>query len=247
MTKKPSIPANDHQVARRLPKRDDDPLVKERASRLVIFREKAGYDSARSAAIAMGIPVASYVQLENGTRRISLQNIEPIARFLSFKPEEVFYGRGPLLIGHVAALPQSGGVRPSSSPGVNERVDIVGILSDNSRIVTVPDNAKMPKTVARPLMPIEEVIQAIAVTNNDQYPAFRAGDAVYFQPDVLPSNLAAIECVIRTNADEMLIRFVTEQANGLFTLTTYNKPPVTDVNLISASPILWIQRNAFAT
>ncbi len=63
------------------------------SARLRRAREKSGYDSAKSAAEAMGVPVATYVQHENGTRGYPASRAHRYARFFRVKPEWLLYGK----------------------------------------------------------------------------------------------------------------------------------------------------------
>ena len=84
------------------------------SDRLKLARERAGYSSAKAAAEAMGVPVATYIQHENGTRGFPAGTAERYARFFRVKPEWLLYGKqdtatvvelGPRLfvVGEVAA------------------------------------------------------------------------------------------------------------------------------------------------
>jgi SOS-response transcriptional repressor LexA len=84
------------------------------STRLKQAREKSGYHSAKAAAEAMGVPVATYLQHENGTRGYPASRADRYARFFRVKPEWLLYGKsegitvtelGPRLfvVGEVAA------------------------------------------------------------------------------------------------------------------------------------------------
>jgi SOS-response transcriptional repressor LexA len=62
------------------------------ADRLKEARIRAGYDSAKSAAEAMGAPVATYIQHENGARGFPAARAERYARFFRVAPEWLLYG-----------------------------------------------------------------------------------------------------------------------------------------------------------
>lgn len=53
---------------------------------------KAGYSSAKAAAEAMGVPVATYIQHENGVRGYPASRAERYARFFRVAPEWLLYG-----------------------------------------------------------------------------------------------------------------------------------------------------------
>lgn len=67
----------------------------ESANRLKAAREAAGFDSAKAAAEAMGVPVASYIQHENGSRGFKRDRAEQYARRFRTTPEWLLLGRGP--------------------------------------------------------------------------------------------------------------------------------------------------------
>lgn len=69
------------------------PLMDTAADRLRKARKGAGYDSAKSAAEAMGVPVATYIQHENGARGYPADRAKRYARFFRVTPEWLLYGR----------------------------------------------------------------------------------------------------------------------------------------------------------
>lgn len=62
------------------------------AERLKQARTRAGYDSAKSAAEAMGVPVATFVQHENGARGYPADRAKRYAKFFRVAPEWLLYG-----------------------------------------------------------------------------------------------------------------------------------------------------------
>lgn len=75
------------------------------ADRLRVARERAGYESAKDAALAMGVPVATYIQHENGTRGLPATRAEKYGRFFRITPEHLLYGKA-------SAKPTSPGLGP---------------------------------------------------------------------------------------------------------------------------------------
>jgi SOS-response transcriptional repressor LexA len=65
------------------------------ADRLRAARLKAGYDTAKGAAEAMGVTVSTYIQHENGSRGFPASRAARYAKFLRVAPEWLLYGRGP--------------------------------------------------------------------------------------------------------------------------------------------------------
>jgi SOS-response transcriptional repressor LexA len=62
------------------------------STRLKSARERAGYQSAKAAAEAMNMPVATYVQHENGARGFPAGRASRYARFFRVTPEWLLYG-----------------------------------------------------------------------------------------------------------------------------------------------------------
>lgn len=63
------------------------------AHRLREAREARGYQTAKSAAEAMGVAIPTYIQHENGTRGIPARRAAQYARFFRVQPEWLLYGR----------------------------------------------------------------------------------------------------------------------------------------------------------
>lgn len=66
----------------------------EAADRLKAARAAAGFDSAKLAAEALEVPVASYIQHENGTRGFKRGSAARYARRFRTTPEWLLFGRG---------------------------------------------------------------------------------------------------------------------------------------------------------
>jgi len=64
------------------------------SDRLREAREKAGYSSAKAAAEAMGIPVATYIQHENGGRGYPASRADRYAKFFRVQACWLLYGQG---------------------------------------------------------------------------------------------------------------------------------------------------------
>jgi SOS-response transcriptional repressor LexA len=83
------------------------------SARLKNARKRSGYPSAKAAAEAMGVPVATYIQHENGGRGFPADRAERYARFYRVPPEWLLFGKGSVthvelgprlfVIGEVAA------------------------------------------------------------------------------------------------------------------------------------------------
>lgn len=65
------------------------------AERLRIARLRAGYDTAKDAAEALGFPVSTYLSHENGSRGITAKRAATYARKYKVREQWLLYGVGP--------------------------------------------------------------------------------------------------------------------------------------------------------
>ena len=62
--------------------------------RLTEARIRAGFDSAKGAALAMGVPIATYTQHEKSVKYLPGRRADEYAKFFKVTPEYILYGRG---------------------------------------------------------------------------------------------------------------------------------------------------------
>jgi transcriptional regulator with XRE-family HTH domain len=62
--------------------------------RLRLARERRGIGTAKEAAEAMSVPVATYIQHENGVRGVRPERAQQYATFYGVSPEWIVYGKG---------------------------------------------------------------------------------------------------------------------------------------------------------
>lgn len=120
----------------------------EPSDRLKQARERAGYDSARSAATAMGVSADTYAQHENGTRGFK-SKAERYARFFKVAPEWLLFGRG------------DGAVKAAPVP-INREVPVLGEVQAG-RWHPVPDNQPEPTEFIPIVLPGFETAQLFAL------------------------------------------------------------------------------------
>lgn len=94
------------------------------ADRLKAARQKAGYETAKSAAEAMGATVSTYIQHESGVRGYPAKTAARYAKFFRVAPEWLLYGRGPAepIVAEptLQALPLVGQVRAGAWLAIDE-------------------------------------------------------------------------------------------------------------------------------
>lgn len=96
------------------------------SERLRTARLRAGYESAKAAALAMGAIVSTYIQHENGSRGYPAKTAARYAKFFRVGPEWLLYGRGssdPVVTEPVLqALPLLGQVRAGAWLALDDSV-----------------------------------------------------------------------------------------------------------------------------
>lgn len=63
-------------------------------ARLKTAREASGYESAKEAALSMGVPIATYTQHEKAGTHLPARRAAQYASFFGVTPEYLLYGRG---------------------------------------------------------------------------------------------------------------------------------------------------------
>lgn len=90
----------------------------------------------------------------------------------------------------------------------------------------------------------EDVVAAAIVRGDSQIPVLNPGDIVFWGDGAgLPSEHIGCECVIQLDDGRNLVKTLLPGSRpGLYTLSSYNSPPMIDVRVISAYPVLWVKR-----
>lgn len=88
--------------------------------RLKLARERAGYESGKAAARAMGVAESTYAGHENGERGIPAGRAQRYAKFFRVPPEWILYGRGD--------IDDLGAPMPTGMRQVSRMVPVVGTV-----------------------------------------------------------------------------------------------------------------------
>ncbi|CAN7306025.1 XRE family transcriptional regulator [Phenylobacterium sp. LjRoot164] len=90
--------------------------------RLQIARKARGYETATDAAVALGIPVATYTQHENGRRGFPAKRAPQYARAFGVTTDWLLFGRGD----------GPGGATPATDDRIRRTVPVVGFVGAGS-------------------------------------------------------------------------------------------------------------------
>lgn len=191
------------------------------ADRLRLARERAGFDSPRAAARARGWNENTYKSHEGGLRGISLDAARRYARAFRVSPAWLYTGEGD--------------VKPT--------VPLVGFVSVGGEIFPFDDEQAigMDEVEAPPIYDPDTVGVRVG---QGLFPAHHEGDIIYYKRQVTdPNRLIGRECVVKLTDGRMFVKILERGSKeGLFTLTSYNVPPLRDQAIEWAARVTWIYR-----
>lgn len=189
------------------------------AQRLKAAREKAGYDTAKSAAEAMGVAVATYIQHENGSRGYPADRAQRYARFLRVTPEWLIYGRG------------------SANEGTSETVPVVGYVGAGS-VATLFAEGQGPLDYVEPPQNATADTVGLKVQGVSLGPVW--DEAVLFYDDVrspVTPDLHGRLCVVGLPDGRVLVKMLKAANDGTFhLLSNTSEEPILN------QPVLWAAR-----
>jgi phage repressor protein C with HTH and peptisase S24 domain len=167
-----------------------DDLTELRARRLTEAREKAGFRSARAAALAHNWKESSYKAHERGTRPISLENALKYAAAFDADPKWIWGERvesrsnqTKVTNGTLTRVLPNVGSRRDSVPLSAKRLNVLGRAAGSPEGELIMD-AEAVDTVPSPAI-LEDVAGAYAVyvVGESMEPRYRAGELVYVHPN----------------------------------------------------------------
>jgi phage repressor protein C with HTH and peptisase S24 domain len=199
----------------------------ERAARLRQARANAGYARPVDAASAFGWKRSTYFSHENGHRGISRDQIMVYADAFHVERDWLAFGRGATTLGP-------------------RRITIEGYVTDLATIETA---------IGEPHQPLDETELPQGI-DPERFSAFRVrGDwayPVWFDRDVLlsarshgpPEDYLGKRCVVRLKDRRLLVRTLLAGTRpGHFVLISHAAPPMIDIEIDEAAPIVWTKHS----
>lgn len=175
--------------------------MKSPAERLREARERAGYATAKQAAMAMGVPVATYVQHENGGRGYPAGRADRYGRFFRVAPEWLLYERGEI----------------DDAPA-SDSVPVVGFVGAGS-VATLFSEGQGPfDEVEAPTNSSANTV-GLGIRGTSLGPAFDQG--VVFYDDVrspVTEDLHGRLCVVGLPSGRVLVKILKAAGDGTFHL-----------------------------
>lgn len=178
------------------------------ADRLKLAREKAGYETAKAAAEAMGVAVATYIQHENGSRGIPATRAERYGRFFRVAPEWLLYRRGEVDDGLTT-----------------ESVPVVGYVSAGAELALY-DQGQGPFDYVSPPRDSKPTTVAAAVRGSSLGPLL--DEAIIFYDDVrspVTPDLHGKMCVVGLEDGRVVVKQLMPGDSGRFHLLSNSAEP----------------------
>ena len=180
------------------------------------------YAQAKEAATAHGWGVSTYISHENGTRGFRFDTAQVYARAFGVDATWLMTGRNPPVRGR-------------------QTVPLVGYVGAGGSIMPVDDHAQgagIEEVEAPP--DLDQAVVAVQVRGDSMYPAFHAGDIIYYGEHVPPDTIAGKDCVVQFADGRMMVKTL-HRAGDAYTFSSYNAPPIlAPFNWVA--PVLWIKR-----
>lgn len=167
------------------------------------------------AASAFNMSTSGYVKIENGQRSVRERHLEKAASI---------YG---VAVGDLIKL-QNG-------------APIVGYVGGGDSVINFSDNV-IDETPGPPNA--NGAVRAVIVRGDSMYPAYRDRDLIFFEADERsPAEMIGRECVVTLADGRAFVKILRRgSGRGLFTLDSFNAPPIEDVVVVSATPVRWVER-----
>lgn len=181
----------------------------DRADRLKQAREFRGWDEAKKAAFAMGVPKGTYYGHESGSRGMKHATVVRYAKFFKVSAAWLWEGIGNMIEGVDAS-----------------RVPVVGSIAQDGTVKFAPVPHEVH--VEPPASINSQRGKALIVEDDTTRPTYRKGDHAFYD-DILQGadirQLIGKECVVCVGDGRTLIREIGPGSTvGLWSITLYGVP-----------------------
>jgi DNA-binding XRE family transcriptional regulator len=190
--------------------------------RLRRAREAAGFETAKEAADALGIPTATYIQHENGTRGFPAKRAASYAEFFRTSTDWLLYGRNP---------------RPQRGDGVVPVIGRVGADPEGRVLFATGDN---PNAYVPAMPGGTEKAAALEVVGHSMRGFVDSGGLLYFEDQHTPPTVDMLGevVIVETDTDEVLVkRLLRGSKRNQYDLESISGPTRKDVRLRWAAHI----------
>ncbi|WP_332828944.1 S24 family peptidase [Novacetimonas sp. GS1] len=125
----------------------------------------------------------------------------------------------------------------------SKSVPIYGYVGAGEKVIPPGDDCALDITEA----PIwaEDGTSALIVKGDSMFPAYWAGDIVFFDADkrMPPNDCLFMECIVYLRTGEVYVKQIQKgRESGKYVLSSYNAPPILEADIEWASPITFVDR-----
>ncbi|MEN0087611.1 MAG: S24 family peptidase [Pseudomonadota bacterium] len=86
-------------------------------------------------------------------------------------------------------------------------------------------------------------VEAALVVGDSMWPAYKDSDLIFFIPGQYEIiDLIGREVIAELETGQTYVKVLQAGTNGLWTLLSFNSPPITDVAIRSIAPVRWIEK-----
>lgn len=122
-------------------------------------------------------------------------------------------------------------------------VPLIGAVGAGAVILPL-DNGDSPLEYVEPALKVPAGTVCVLVKGDSMYPRYFDGEIIYYRSEPHnPGSVLGRECVVKLADGRMLIKILRKgSAPGLFTLQSWNAPPIEDVVVDYVAPITFVDR-----
>jgi phage repressor protein C with HTH and peptisase S24 domain len=187
--------------------------------RLRQIRIDAGFAHASEAARKFGWSPVTFRAHESGQNGMRPDVAKVYARAFRVSPEWLLYGQG--------------GPEKKSLP-------LVGYVGAGAEVYPIDDGGALDEIDPPPGIGPSAV--AVRVKGDSMWPRYDEGDVLVYDRHAAPADLINSECVVKLSDGRTLVKILRNASAGLFALESHNAPPIRDVEIEWAAPIMWVKR-----
>jgi phage repressor protein C with HTH and peptisase S24 domain len=189
-------------------------------NRLRAFRKRAGL-TLEKVAQKLDLSISQISRLERGQSDLTGERLKQFAEIYGCQPADI-----------LGSIPR--------------QVPLVGYVGAGAEVYPFDDSLMgggLEEVEAPP--GYADAMVAVRVRGDSMFPVYRDGDLIYYSRDAdfHESECLGAECVVKVVDGPTLVKTVMRgSANGLYSLLSYNAPPIADRRIEWAAPVLWVDK-----
>lgn len=124
-------------------------------------------------------------------------------------------------------------------------VPLIGYIGAGAQVHIQDNNSPIDYVEGPPNLGNEIHVSALDVRGDSMYPVYKDGDRIFYSRihEFLEEECLQSECVVQVLDGPILVKTIIKgSASSLYTLTSYNAPPIQDAKIEWAAPVLWVDK-----